>query len=69
MYNPDPPVNVRVVLKSGAELPVDTLYHGMRHRLHEWVVVNGPPIDEVFGMRIQALPPRTRVLMEEERSL
>ncbi len=69
MFNPDPPVHVRVVLKSGVEVPVDTVYQGVHHRLHEWVVVNGPPIGEVFGMRIQALPPRTRVLMEEERSL
>jgi hypothetical protein len=66
---PEPPVNVRVVLKSGAEIPVDTVYQGMYRRMHHWVVVNGPPISEVFGMRIEALPPRTRVSMEEETSL
>jgi hypothetical protein len=65
---PEPPVNVRVVLRDGTEVPVDTVYQGMHRQQHHWLVVNGPPPEAIFGVRIEALPPRTMVIISNEET-
>jgi hypothetical protein len=58
---PDPPVNVRLVLTDGSEVPVDTVYTGEHDRTHEWEVVNVPKGRAIRGLRVDMLPAHTAV--------
>ena len=59
--HPDPPIDVRLILKDGSELAVDTVYVGFEDGQHMWMVVNGPPHTQIRGLKIQRLPSNTSV--------
>jgi hypothetical protein len=58
--DPEPPVNVRLILANGNEKAVQTIYMGQVRGHHLWRVV-GEPASEVIGMRADKLPPHTGV--------
>ena len=65
MTLPEPPVNVRLLLTDGTEVPVDTVYIGVQDGQHVWQVVAGPPIEQVASLHIDQLPPATTVMIAE----
>lgn len=60
MILPDPPINVRLVMADGTEVPVDTVYRGEEGDSHAWEVVN-PPKGRVRALKIDELPAHTLV--------
>ncbi len=61
--HPRPPVNVRVVLPGGREIPVECVYTGVVDGLHQWVVAR--PLAETFtGLRCDMLPERSTIVVD-----
>ena len=59
---PEPPVNVRLVLANNQEVPVDTVYVGQdEDGLHQWEIVNAPTALRIMQMKIDRLPARTAI--------
>jgi hypothetical protein len=61
---PEPPVDVRLVLTDGTEVPVQTVYLGVQRKLHTWGVVEPVPYDRFRGVKIGMLPPQTTVAIQ-----
>jgi hypothetical protein len=40
---PEPPVNVRLVLRDGRTIPLDTVFNRYEGKVAVWRVVNAPP--------------------------
>lgn len=66
MSLPEPPINVRLVLRDGTVRSVDTVYEGFVDGSHLWAVVDSPPWWLVKQLLIEALPPKTSVTFGDE---
>lgn len=66
MSLPEPPNNVRLVLRDGTVRHVDTVYEGLVDGAHMWAVVESPPWWLVKQILIEALPPKTAVTLGNE---
>jgi len=59
----DPPRNVRVVLRDGAEIPLDLRYVGFVDGLHSWESVR--PLSEPYVcLRADYLPAKTTIAID-----
>lgn len=63
MHLPDPPVNVRIELRDGTVIPVQSTYVGLINNIHHWEVVEDVPVDAVARLSIDMLPPHTSVTL------
>lgn len=63
---PEPPQNVRVVMRDGRELPVECVYDGEHDGTHRWVAVWTLP-ERPAGVRVDALPGRTSIVIGVRR--
>lgn len=57
---PTPPTNVKLILRDGTEIPVDTAYKGFDGESHVWEVINRR--GDIQGATIERLPPATSVI-------
>lgn len=58
---PEPPVDVRLVLRDDTEIPVQCVYHGLERGTYVWEVVEQRPRSQIKGAKIGMLPPHTEV--------
>ncbi len=61
--HPRPPVNVRVVLPGGREIPVECVYTGVVAGLHQWQVA-WTLAEMPTGLRCDMLPERSIIVMD-----
>lgn len=58
---PEPPVNVQIVLLDGSRIPVDLVYAGEQHGLHRWEVATAVDPTRIRGLACDKLPGRTSI--------
>ena len=65
-HEPKPPVDVRLVTRTGLEIPVQCVYAGRFDGIHRWEVIRPVGVadpSEVATVRIGVLPSKTAIAM------
>jgi hypothetical protein len=63
---PPPPRNVHIITSNGARIPLDCVYTGRRHGMHQWAITSIVPDGAMIG--VDELPGRTVVVARARRS-